>query len=72
MIFFTTTKSGKLDVTVTLFNKNNTMVLQRSSTYDFKPTLKEITEKFKIYKKEGATLMRITTTPSGNCKYIKL
>jgi hypothetical protein len=72
MTFFTTTKSGKLDITVTLFNKTNTMILQRSSTYDTKPTLKEIKEKFKIYKREGASLMRVTTTPSGNCKYIKL
>lgn len=72
MSFFTTTDKGKCDVTVTLFTKDNTMFLQRSKTFDIKPTLKEVKEEFKRFKKDGVKYMRITTTPSCNVKTIIL
>jgi hypothetical protein len=70
--FFTTTETGKCDVTVTLFTSCNTFFLQRSRTFDVKPTIKEFKEEFKQFKKEGAKYMRITTTPSCNTKIINL
>lgn len=72
MGFFETTKSGKCDVTITLFTKDNTFLLQRSLTFDIKPTIKELKERYKPFKKEGANTMRITTTPSCNVKTYKL
>lgn len=72
MKFFTTTDNGKCDVTITLFTERNSMFLQRSRTYDFKPTFKELKEEFKPFKKEGAKYMRITSTPSCNVKFITL
>ena len=69
---FSMTKNGKCDVTVTLFTKDNSMLLQRSLTFDVKPTVKEFKNEYKQYKKDGATLMRITTTPSCMVKYIKI
>lgn len=72
MSFFTTTDKGKCDVTITLFTKDNTIFLQRSRTFDSKPTLKEFKEEFKSFKKDGAKYMRITTTPSCNVKTINL
>lgn len=69
---FKMTKNGKCDVTITLFTKSNSLFLQRSRTYDIKPTLKEIKEEFKPFKNEGASYMRITTTPSCNVKTVKL
>jgi len=71
-IKFSLTKNGKCDVTITLFTKDNTMLLQRSRTFDVRPTVKEFKEEFNQYKKEGATLMRITTTPSCMSKTYKL
>lgn len=69
MVFFKTTNSGKCDVTITLFTKENSILLQRSRTFDTKPTFKGLREEFKI---EGAAYMRITTTPGWNVKTIKL
>lgn len=69
MIFFETTASGKCDVTITLFTKENSILLQRSRTYYAKPTFKELKAEFK---NEGASYMRITTTPGWNVKTIKL
>ena len=69
---FTTTKNGKCDVTVTLFTKDNTMFMQRSSTFDVKPTIKGLKEDYRQYKKEGAVFMRVTSTPSCNAKTYKL
>ena len=72
MSFFTTTDKGKCDVTITLFTKDNSIFLQRSNTFDIKPTLKNFKDEFRPLKKEGAYTMRITTTPSCNVKTIKL
>jgi hypothetical protein len=72
MSFFTTTESGKCDVTITLFTKENSMFLQRTRTFDVAPTFKEFKDEFKSYKKEGAKYMRLTTTPSCNTKTINL
>lgn len=69
---FTTTKSGKCDVTITLFTKDNSMLLQRSRTFDAKPTIKGFKEEFKPFKKEGASFMRISSTPSCDIKTYKL
>ena len=69
---FTTTKSGKCDVVITLFTKDNTWLLQRSSTFDVKPTVKELIDTYKPYKKDGAYYIRINTTPSGSVKTYKL
>lgn len=69
---FSTTKNGKCDVTITLFTENNSFLLQRSLTFDVKPTVKELKNEYKQYKKDGAKLMRITTTPSCMVKYYKL
>ena len=63
-----TTKSGKCDVTLTMFDKNNTIVGQKHSTYDVKPTIKELLNYAKTYKKDGAIMVRMTTTPSCNVK----
>jgi hypothetical protein len=73
MSIFKTTPSGKCDVTVTLFNSNNRIVAQRSITFDVKPTIVELKERFKpLIKDYGAKLMRITTTPSCEVKMINL
>jgi hypothetical protein len=69
---FTMTNNGKCDVTVTLFTKENTFFIQRTFTFDVKPTIKELKERFAPLKKEGAHIMRITTTPSCNVKFLKL
>ncbi len=34
----TTTASGKCDITLTMFNEHNSIVRQKHSTYDTKPT----------------------------------
>ena len=60
----TTTKSGKCDVTLTMFDENNSMVGQKCSTYDVKPTIKELLNYAKTYKKYGAKTVRIVSTPS--------
>jgi len=72
MAFFTTTDKGKCDVTITLFTKDNAIFLQRSRTFDTKPTFKDFKEEFKQYKKEGAKYMRLTTTPGCNVKTVNL
>ena len=59
-----TTKSGKCDITLTMFDENNTIVGQKNSTYDIKPTIKELLNYAKNYKKNGAKTVRMTTTPS--------
>lgn len=69
---FSTTKNGKCDVTVTLFTKDNVWLLQRSVTFDVKPTVKELKEQYKQYKPDGAYTMRITSTPSCMVKTYKL
>lgn len=69
---FSTGKNGKCDVTITLFNKDNSMLLQRSSTFDLKPTVKELKAECKQYKRDGAVLMRITSTPSCMSKTYNL
>ncbi|TXG86402.1 MAG: hypothetical protein E6R13_00590 [Spirochaetes bacterium] len=61
----TTTTNGKCDITITIFNKENTIIANRSSTYDVKPTVKELKEQYKSYKKQGGRLIRISTMPSG-------
>jgi len=68
----TTTKSGKCDVTLTMFSENNTMVGQKSTTYDIKPTIKELLNYAKTYKNDGAKTVRITSTPSCCAKTYKL
>jgi len=60
----TKTKSGKCDVTLTIFDKNNSMIGQKHSTYDVKPTIRELLNYAKTYKKDGAKTVRITNTPS--------
>jgi hypothetical protein len=69
---FTTTKAGKCDVIVTLFTKDNIWLLQRSLTFDIKPTVKELKQTYKPCKKDGAYYIRITTTPSCLVKTYKL
>lgn len=61
----TTTANGKCDIHITIFNKENTIIANSSLTYDVKPTVKELKEQYKTYKKEGGRLIRITTMPSG-------
>ena len=68
----TTTRTGKCDVTLTMFDKNNSMVGQKHSTYDVKPTIKELLDYAKTYKKDGAKTARITSTPSCNVKTFNL
>ena len=68
----TTTKNGKCDVTLTMFNKDNTIVGQKTITYDVKPTIKELLEYAKTYKKDGAKTVRMTSTPSCSVKTYKL
>lgn len=67
--FFTLTDKGKCDVTLTFFNVGSSIIAQRTLTFDLKPTIKELKERFNI---EGAKTLRITTTPSCNVKTIKL
>lgn len=69
---FTTTKSGKCDVTITLFTKDNLWLLQRSLTFDIKPTVKELRDIYKPCKRDGAYFMRISTTPGCIVKTYKL
>ena len=68
----TTTKSGKCDVTLTMFDENNSIVGQRTSTYDVKPTVKELLTYAKTYKSNGAKTVRMTSTPSCSVKTYKL
>ena len=68
----TTTKNGKCDVTLTMFNDNNTIVGQKSTTYDIKPTIKDLLSYAKTYKDIGAKAVRITSTPSCCVKTYKL
>ncbi len=68
----TTTKNGKCDVTLTIFDNDNSIVGQKSSTYDIKPTVKELLEYAKTYKKVGAKTVRISSTPSCCVKTYKL
>ena len=68
----TMTLCGKCDVTLTMFNEHNSIVGQKHSTYNVKPTVKELLEYAKLYKKNGAKTVRITTTPSCNVKTYKL
>jgi len=68
----TTTANGKCDVTLTMFNEHNTMVGQKTTTYDIKPTIKELLDYAKTYKKGGAKTVRITTTPSCSVKTYSL
>ena len=70
--FNITTTNGKCDITLTFFNENNTMISQKSSTYDIKPTIKYLLNYAKIYKKAGAKTVRITSTPSCFSKTYKL
>ncbi len=69
---FTTTPNGKCDVIITLYTKDSIMFMQRSRTFDIKPTIKELLEEFKQYKKEGAYYCRITSAPSCCTKNYKL
>lgn len=69
MAFIELTKSGKCDVTFTFFNEHNSIITQRSITFDAKPTINELKERFTV---PGAKRLRLTTTPSCNVKYIKL
>jgi hypothetical protein len=48
------------------------MFLQRTTTFDVKPTIKELKEQYKPFKLEGGYYMRITTTPSCNVREYKL
>jgi len=50
----TTTVRGKCDITLTMFNEHNSIVGQKHSTYDAKPTVKELLHYAKSYKKYGA------------------
>jgi len=68
----TTTVSGKCDITLTMFNEHNSIVRQNHSTYDSKPTVKELLHYAKSYKNDGAKTVRITTTPSCSAKTYKL
>ena len=68
----TKTKSGKYDITLTIFNKNNSIIGQKHSTYDVKPTIREILNYAKTYKKYGAKTVRITSTPSCYVKTYSL
>ena len=73
MSIFQMIKSGKCGVTITLFNKQNSIVLQEFQIFDVKPTLKFFKDRFKPFKKtDDAYLMRITSTPSCKVKEIKL
>jgi len=69
MEFFKLTANGKCDVTLTFFNATNSIIAQRSLTFDIKPTIKELKRRFTI---DGAKSLRITTTPSCNAKTINL
>ena len=69
MKFFELTDKGKCDVILTFFNSHNSIIAQRSMTFDYKPTIKELKQRFKI---DGAILLRITTTPGYNVKTIKI
>ena len=69
MQFFKLTDNGKCDVTLTFFNASNSIIAQRSLTFDIKPTIRGLKERFKV---EWAKVLRITTTPSCNVKTIKL
>ena len=68
----TTTKNGKCDVTLTMFNENNIVVGQKHTTYDIKPTIKELLAYARTYKNNGAKIVRVTSTPSCCVKIYKL
>lgn len=72
MSIFKLTKNGKCDVNITLFTNDNQIILQNSSTFDIKPTIKELVNQYKKFKSQGAKLIRITTTPSCEVRKYKL
>jgi len=63
---------GKCDVTLTMFNEQNSMVGQVHRTYDIKPTVKELLDIARTYKDRGAKVVRMTSTPSCSAKTYKL
>ncbi len=69
MSFITLTNRGKCDVTFTFFNEDNSIIAKRSLTYDVKPTIKELKQRYNI---EGAKKLRVSTTPSCNIREFKL
>ncbi len=69
MQFFKLTDKGKCDVTLTFFTADNSIIAQRTLTFDIRPTIKELKERFVI---NNAKTLRITTTPGCNVKTIKL
>jgi hypothetical protein len=69
MAFIKLTPNGKCDVSFTFFDQNNSIIAKRAITYDAKPTIKELKERFTI---PGAKRLRLTTTPICNVKNIKL
>lgn len=72
MSFFKTTKSGKCDVSIKIFAKNNELLFDISRTFDIKPTIKELKTEYIKYKDHGASYIMLTTTPSYNTKTIIL
>ena len=60
MSFFKTTKSGKCDVSIKIFTKNNELLFDIGRTFDVKPTLKELKTEYKKYKDYGANYMILT------------
>lgn len=68
----TTTKTGKCDVTLTIYNRDNKVISNYNSTYYIKPTIKELLDHAKTYKKHGAQTVKISTSPSWSNKTYSL
>jgi hypothetical protein len=68
----TTTDSGKCDITLTMFDERNNIVGKQHSTFDIKPTIKELLAYAKAYKEDGAKTVLISSTPSCSAKTYRL
>lgn len=66
---FKTTASGKLDISVTVYNKDGRYLRHSSATYDSKPTIKEVIERNFVH---GAERMEISSTPSWQIRNYKI
>lgn len=66
---FKTTANGKLDISVTVYNKEGGLLRCSSATYDSKPTIKEVIERNFVH---GAERMEISSTPSWQIRNYKI
>ena len=66
---FKTSKYGKLDISITVYDIDNKIININSSTYDSKPTIKEVIKRNYV---SNAFKMKIVSTPSCQSRFYKI